>query len=131
MIPRFCLIKIGCNWTREIIKWNVHLMIHRFRPIKNGCNWTREFIKWKFHSLNHSSPFTNLHICIQKMGPAVPAAHRAKKNEHSHEHNTNTKLHTTFSCWRLPIAGLLQSCFSICRQVIAQEIAQHKHTKHT
>jgi len=79
MIPRFCLIKIGCNWTREIIKWNAHLMIHRFRSIKIGCNWTREIIKWKLHSRNHSSPCTNLHICIQKTGPAAPAAHRAKK----------------------------------------------------
>jgi len=92
MIPRFCLIKIGCNWTREIIKWNAHLMIHRFRSIEIGCNWTREIIKWKLHSRNHGSPCTNLHICIQKTGPAAPAAHRAKKRAQwrtQHKHQTH------------------------------------------
>ena len=51
MIPRFCLIKIGCKCNGQIIKWNVYLMIPRLCLIKIGCKCTREIIKWKSRML--------------------------------------------------------------------------------
>ncbi len=64
MIPRFCVVKIGCKCNGEIVKWNVHLTTAPFCMVKTVCKCTPEIVKWKFVLAVKIFPSQNLHLSL-------------------------------------------------------------------